>query len=101
MGDEEDIPGEELSSVIRGANGAPVADALIGCRFYRDDPDDLATITQCDRGSGRLSLQSPVGATRVAGLAGHLEKLWLLKGRFDSLCQRSGGGIDGRTAWVL
>lgn len=69
MGDEEDIPGEELALVIRGANGAPVAEALIGCSFYRDDPDDLATITQCDRGSGRLSLRSRGGASRVAGLA--------------------------------
>jgi hypothetical protein len=69
MGDEEDIPGEDLASVIRGANGAPVAEAIIGCSFYRDDPDDLATITQCDRGSGRLSLQFPKGTTRVAGLA--------------------------------
>jgi hypothetical protein len=69
MGDEEDIPGEDLASVIRGQNGAPVADALMGCSFYRDDPDDLATIAQCDRGSGRLSLQFPTGATRVANLA--------------------------------
>jgi len=56
MGDEEDIPGEDLASVIRGQNGVSVADALMGCSFYRDDPDDLATIAQCDRGSGRLSL---------------------------------------------
>ena len=69
MGDEEDIPGEDLTFAIWGPNGAPVAEALIGCSFYRDDPDDLATITQCDRGSGRLSLQSPVGSIRVAGLA--------------------------------
>ncbi len=46
-----------------------------------------------------LSLPALEGATGIS--AGHLEKLWLLKGRFDSLCQRSGGGIDGRTAWVL
>lgn len=69
MGDEEDIPGEDLGPILRGTNGAHVAQALIGCSFYRDDPDDLATIIQCDRGSGRLSVKLANGSTRVAGLS--------------------------------
>lgn len=40
----EDETGEEIGRALRSARAGPVRNALVGCRFYRDDPDDTVEI---------------------------------------------------------
>ncbi|GIX15830.1 MAG: hypothetical protein KatS3mg119_0016 [Rhodothalassiaceae bacterium] len=67
--DADDIPGEDILPLLRGPHGAAVAAALVGCRFYRDDPDCLWTIRHCDANAGRLSVSMPGGTSRNVALA--------------------------------
>lgn len=67
--DDDDIPGEDIVPILRGPRGAPVLDALIGCRFYQDDPDMMWEVTACDIHSCRLVLRRDDGSTRLLHLA--------------------------------
>jgi hypothetical protein len=65
---EEDMVGEDLLPLVLGPAGEQVAAALVGCRYYRDDPDDAAVIVSCER-NGRLVLRGNDGRRRGALLA--------------------------------
>jgi len=67
--EDDDIPGEEILPILRGPGGAAVAAALVGCSFYRDDPDRVWAITDCDANTGRLTVSLPGGATKPFALA--------------------------------
>lgn len=48
--------GEELARLMIRTNDTTLASALIGCEFYKDDPEALFRITQCDPSSGVLTV---------------------------------------------
>ena len=61
--------GEDLLPLLHGRFAAEVAAALVGCGYYRTDPDKIARILRCDPASGRVTLQDE-GRERVGALAG-------------------------------
>lgn len=69
LDDDEEIAGEELALILRGPSGQVIADALVGCGFYRDDPNQPAQIVRCEAGSGRLSVQLASGQVRSQPIA--------------------------------
>jgi hypothetical protein len=85
-GEEEDeIAGEEILPILRGPRGAEVAEALVGCGFYRDDPDQTWPISDCDANSGRITVSLPSGATKPFALvAGYVLVTPALRGALDA-----------------
>lgn len=69
MDDDTDFDGEDLARRLRRQGGAELAQALVGCAFYRDDPDAAATITACDPATGRITVRQAGGATQAFALA--------------------------------
>jgi hypothetical protein len=61
--------GDDLLPLLNADQGEAVVAALAGCAWYRDDPDDLWTIVECDRGKLRLVVRRG-DATRLVALAG-------------------------------
>jgi hypothetical protein len=69
---EREFEGEAVALALQNsATAAAVAEALIGCAWYRDDPDDLARITAADSPTGPFQLQAARGprALTLAELA--------------------------------
>lgn len=66
---EDETVGEDLLPLLHGRFAAEVAAALVGCGYYRTDPDKIAHILRCDADSGRVTLQDE-GRERVGALAG-------------------------------
>ncbi|KPF64275.1 hypothetical protein [Porphyrobacter sp. AAP60] len=70
LGDCEEISGEAVASWLSEEIGAELADALVGCRFYRQDPEDPVTILHCDRDSHLLTVRDTSGRRRNFALNG-------------------------------
>jgi hypothetical protein len=60
----EDISGEDILPLLHKPGGQQLHDGLIGASFYRDDPDDLATIVSLDLRSRAVRLQFVDGRSR-------------------------------------
>lgn len=64
----EEMTGEEILPLVLGPAGQAVAAALVGCHYYRDDPDHAEVIVSCEK-NGRLFLRGQDGRQRGAPLA--------------------------------
>lgn len=83
--DDSEICGEELAPILRKPGSQAVVEALAGCRFYRDDPDDLAEIVRCEPGPGRLTIRTAQGTPRVVALvAGYVLVTPALRSALDA-----------------
>lgn len=66
---EQEFDGEHLARLVRRSGGGAVRAALIGCGFYRTDPEAVDTIVSCDA-AAMLVVRGAAGRERRAALGG-------------------------------
>lgn len=67
---EDEFDGDQLARLVARQGGQNIAAALIGCNYYRTDPDALQLITGCDARTASVVVRTPAGRGRRAPLRG-------------------------------
>lgn len=68
---EQEFDGDELAKLLKKPGAAAVATALLGCSYYRTDPEVLEVITSCDVNAATVNVTgSSGGRERRVALAG-------------------------------
>jgi len=66
----EEFDGDTLAPLLGRAGGAALADALVGCRLYRDDPDEAVAVLRVRAETGRVAVRDGAGREREVALRG-------------------------------
>lgn len=61
--------GEDIAPLLLGSSAPLIAATLVGCSYYRDDPDEPFEIIECDTDTRQLLVRRD-GQTRRVGLMG-------------------------------
>lgn len=69
---EREFEGDWIARILRGPKGNLIAAALVGCHYYRDDPDDLEVISACDLDAATLLVRRCGRERRTALAAGYI-----------------------------